>query len=242
MSIGQFGNSMASLVYGSHLNANSDDFSANNWDGGDVNISYDKPSAIIGSGGALFNGVDSRILLNTNLENWICKGSYTVATLISLPAAAPSTQPIWARGVVARYDIDDKVYYYHGTGLIVNANDVTFYRNIGMTTQTSFTLPYAFESSKRYLVGVTYSKLTGYCQIFVYPLYAGKARAFGTSDMGKPNVWIWATYDQGLNIGANCRNTGNQYSTCTFNEFLIFSSVKPLSWFVDYAAYLRGFK
>ncbi len=235
MYIGQFGNSLKNLVYGAHLNANSNDFSGNSYNGTDSNISYDAESGIIGGAGAKFNGSSSKITMYTALNSYIMEGSYSVAALVRLPDSAPSTQPIFARGIVSVSGS------YYGTGLIIYSNEVQFVRNVGNANQYKATAPFEFESSKRYLVGATVNKATSTAYVYVYPL-ENKARGIGSGVIAPISVATHASYDQGLNIGANLRNTSNQYASFTLNEFLVFGVILTNKWFIDYAAFLRGFR
>lgn len=236
MHIGQFGNSLKNLVCGLHMNADAEDFSANNWDGSASNVSYDAESGIIGGAGALFNGSNSKIRLSANLDTYIISGSYSVAVLVKLPASAPSTQPIFARGIVGTTGPS-----YYGTGLIIYADNVQFTRNTGGSTSYTITAPFTFESSKRYLVGVTVNKAGSTATIYIFPLES-KARGIGSGTIAPVSVGIHASYDQGLNFGANLRNVSNQYASFSANEFLVFSTILTQKWFIDYAAFLRGFK
>lgn len=241
MSLGQLGPGMGDLVFGSHFNANANDFSGNGYHGTSAYVSYDAPSGILGPG-AKMNGSSSRII-SSSLSGWILDSSYSVAVLVALPASAPTTQPIFGRCWCSVYDEDWGATRHYGTALMIYADNLRFQRNDGNTTQRYFSIPFAFESSKRYLIGLTYSKLSpGIACLYVIPLFPGKARGYGTSVLTNLNVATEYYHEQGLNIGANLRNSSNQYGTATFNEFLLFNTVKPMSWFMNYAALLRGFK
>lgn len=236
MYIGQFGNSLKNLVCGLHMNADAEDFSTNNWDGSASDVSYDAESGIIGGAGVLFNGSSSKIALSANLNAYVLNGSYSVAVLVKLPDSAPATQPIFARGIVSTVGPT-----YYGTGLIINSNNVQFTRNVGSSSAFIVTAPFEFESSKRYLIGVTVNKGASTATIYIFPLES-KARGIGSGSIAPVSVGIHASYDQGLNFGANLRNTSNQYASFSANEFLVFSTILTQKWFIDYAAFLRGFR
>ena len=235
MSIGQFG-AMGGLIAGYHLNANANDFSGNAWHGTGANITYDPATGVLGPG-ALFNGSSSKITLPTNLYTPIANANFSVATIVTLPASAPGTQPIFGRGLVQISG------YYYGYVFQLAANSLSYVRNDGGEISYSVSASFAFESSKRYLLGVTYNHTsTGVATIYCIPLFSGKAKGIGSATLSTVNVVISGPNDQGLNIGANLRNTSNQYSSLTFNEFLVFNNILPLKWYVDYAAFVRGFK
>lgn len=235
MSIGQFGR-MGGLIAGYHLNANANDFCANAWNGTPTNVTFDPATGILGPG-ALFNGSSSKIVLPANLWTHMQDANFSIAVVVQLPASAPGTQPIFGRSLVQ----DSGIYY--GYCFTLGANSLTYTRNDGNDYTKSVNVNFAFESSKRYLIGLTYDHLsTGYSTIHCIPLFPGKVRASGTAALSKFDVVIRASNDQGLCIGANLRNTSNQYCSLTMNEFLVFEKILPLKWYVDYAAYLRGFK
>jgi len=236
MSIGKFG-TMGGLIAGYHLNANSNDFSGSGFHGTDANITYDPVTGVLGPG-ALFNGSSSKITLPANLWTPMSDANFSVATVVQLPASAPGTQPIFGRSQI---QISGPEYY--GYCFTLSANSFSYTRNDGNDTPYSVSASFAFESSKRYLIGLTYNHTsTGVAVIYCIPLFPGKVRAVGSATLSMVNVGIYAPNDQGLTIGANLRNTSNQYSSLTFNEFLVFNKVLPLKWYVDYAAFLRGFK
>lgn len=236
MSIGQFG-TMGGLIAGYHLNANANDFSGHAWHGTATNISYDPATGVLGPG-ALFNGSSSKIALPGNLWTPMQDANFSVATIVTLPASAPGTQPIFGR---CHIQISGPEYY--GYCFSLAANSIFYIRNDGNDYTRSVSAAFAFESSKRYLIGLTYDHITtGNASIYCIPLFSGKARAVGTATLSKVDVGISAPYDQGLNIGANLRNTANQYCSLTMNEFLVFNKILPLKWYVDYAAFVRGFK
>lgn len=235
MYLGQFGNALQHLVCGWHLNANSNDFSGHGYNGVDTDISY-VADGVIGGAGAHFNGSSSKININNAVNStYISQTSYSLAVLLKLPSSAPTTQPIFGRGLV-QYDGS-----YYGTALVLTSNQVQFTRNIGTSTSYTIYASYAFESSKRYLLGLTVNRPGATAKIYVYPLES-KGRAIGTGSFGAVNVSYTYSHDQGLNVGANLRNVSNQYSTLTMNEFLVFDNILPDSWFTEYAALLRGFR
>jgi len=242
MSLGQLGPGMGDLVFGSHFNSNVDDFSGHGYNATGIYTSYDAPSGILGPG-VKMNGSNSRIYCPNSVASVIRDSSYTVAVLVSLPAAAPSTQPIFGQCWCSVYDEDWGATRHYGTALMIYATSLYFQRNDGNTTQRYFSIPFEFESSKKYLIGLTVSEASpGIACLYVIPLFPGKAKGYGTSVIGNINVLVDAFHDQGLNIGANVRNASNQFGTHTLNEFLLFNTVKPMSWFMEYAALLRGFK
>jgi len=235
MYIGQFGNALQHLVCGWHLTANSNDFSGHAYNGVDTDVSY-IAAGVIGGAGAKFNGSSSKININNAVNStYISQSSYSVAVLIKLPISAPTTQPIFGRGLV---QYSGKFY---GTALLVLSNQVQFTRNIGTSSSYIITAPYTFESSKRYLIGLTVDRPAATAKIYVYPLES-KSRSIGSGSFAAVNVNYSYSYDQGLNVGANLRGISNQYSTLTMNEFLVFDNILPASWFIEYAALLRGFR
>jgi len=235
MSIGQFG-IMGGLVAAYHLNADANDFSGNARHGTGTDINYDPVTGILGPG-AKFNGSSSKVTLPAALWTLAANAELSIAVVIQLPASSPGIQPILARGQVQ--ESGD----YYGFCLGVNANSIYYQRGCGYSTLYSMSATMAFESSKRYLIGLTYAHTTtGYATLYCIPLFAGTKMSQGTADMWKGDVSISAPYDQGLNLGANLRNTANQYCGLTMNEFLLFNKILPMKWYVDYAAYLRGFK
>jgi hypothetical protein len=228
---------MGGLIAGYHLNANANDFSGNNWHGTGANITYDPATGVLGPG-ALFNGSSSKITLPANLWTPMTDANFSVATIVTLPASAPGTQPIFGRSLI---QISGPEYYGYCFGL--TGNSFYYTRNDGNEYTSSVSASFAFESSKRYLIGLTYNHTaTGNAYIYCIPLFPGKARVIGAATLSMVNVAIYAPNDQGLNIGANLRNASNQYSSLTFNEFLVFNKVLPTKWYIDYAAFLRGFK
>lgn len=234
MSIGQFG-PMGGLIMGWHLNANSNDFSGNALHGTDANITYDPATGILGPG-ALFNGSSSKIVIPAGMWTPISDANFSVAVVIKTPASAPGLQPLFGRSYV------QVSTNYYGYVFQLDANSLTYIRNDGSTSAKTVTTPFAFESSKRYLVGLVYEHATGTTSIYCIPLFAGKSKGMGTGTLTTVNVAINATYDQGLNLGANLRNTSNQYCSLTMNEFLVFNKLLPMKWYIDYGAFLRGFK
>lgn len=235
MYIGQFGNSLKNMVCGMHLTANSNDFSGNSYDGTDTDISYDAAAGIIGGAGAQFNGVSSKIKLNTYMDSaYISGGSYSFVVLVKYPSSAPATQPIFARGIVAVSGS------YYGTGLVLYSNQAQFVRHVGGSTGYTINAPFTFESDKRYLVGVTVNKSTSTATIYIYPLDGG-ARGIGSGTFAPVSVGYHTSYDQGLHLGANLRNVSNVYSSLSMSEMIIMSTILTNSWFTKRAAYLRGF-
>lgn len=235
MSIGQF-SAFYKLVCGLHLTADANDFSGHGYNGTPSNMTYVGDAGIIGGAGAQFNGSNSKIYMNNAVSTtYITRNSYSMAALVKLPSSAPSTQPIFARGIVL---VDG---YYYGTGLILYSNQAQFVRNIGASTNYAVSAPYTFESSKKYLIGLTVNKTSTVASIYIYPLES-KGRAIGSGMTPNAIVMYSSPYDQGMNIGANLRNTSNKYSSISMNEFLIVDAILPESWFSNYAALLRGFR
>lgn len=235
MSIGKFG-PMGGLIAGYHLNADANDFSGSGFHGTGVNITYDPVTGVLGPG-ALFNGSSSKITLPANLWTPMADANFSVAVVVQLPASAPGTQPIFGRCNV------NTGGSYYGYCFLLSSNSISYGRNDGNETPYSVSASFGFESSKRYLIGLTYDHITtGNASVYCIPLCSNKVRAVGTATLSKINVAIYAPNDQGLNIGANLRNISNQYSSLTMNEFLVFNKILPLKWYVDYAAFLRGFK
>lgn len=235
MSIGKFG-PMGGLKAGYHLNANANDFSGNGYHGTATDITYDPVTGILGPG-ALFDGDSSKIVLPSGLWGPMQDADFSVSVVVKLPASAPGTQPIFGRSL--RSDSGD----YYGYCFSLFSNSFSYIRNDGNTTQYSVSASFAFESSKRYLIGLTYNHYsTGVASIYCIPLFSGKVKGIGSATLSKNNVVVYAPGDQGLCIGANLRNSSNQYGSLTMNEFLVFNKILPLKWYVDYAAFLRGFK
>lgn len=235
MSIGKFG-PMGGLIAGFHLNANANDFSGNGYNGAATDIAYDPATGILGPG-AKFNGSSSKIVLPAGLWTPMQNANFSMAVVVQLPASAPGTQPIFGRSLIQQSGD------YYGYCFTLAANSLTYTRNDGNSTSYSVSASFAFESSKRYLIGLSYNHLsTGVASIFCIPLFPGKIKGIGSATLSKVDVAIYAPGDQGLCIGANLRNTSNQYSSLTMNEFLVFNKNLPLKWYIDYAAYLRGFK
>lgn len=234
MSIGQFG-AMGGLILGYHLNANVTDFSGSGYNGTATDISYDPATGILGPG-ALFNGSTSKVVLPGGMWTPIVDANFSVAVLVRLPASAPGTQPIFGRSqILVSGD-------YYGYSFVLSSNAVTYTRNDGNDYTKNVTCSFAFESSKAYLIGLTYNHASGAAVVYCIPLEAGKAKGMGSNTLTFNNCVIYAPADQGLTLGANLRNTQNQYSTLTINEFLVFNKILPLKWYIDYAAFLRGFK
>jgi hypothetical protein len=236
MSIGQFG-TMGGLIAAYHLNANANDFSGSAYHGTDTDITYDPVTGILGPG-AKFDGDSSKIVLPAGLWTPMANATFSIAVVVQLPASAPGTQPIFGRCNVS---LSGPVHY--GCSFVLSANSFAYVRNDGNDHAYTVSANFAFESSKRYLIGLTYDHITtGNAVIYCIPLFPGKVKGMGSATLSKVNVAITAPYDQGLNIGANLRNASNQYSSLTFNEFLVFNKILPLKWYVDYAAFIRGFK
>lgn len=235
MSIGKFG-TMGGLIAGYHLNANANDFSGSGYTGTPTSIEYDAATGILGPG-AKFNGSSSKIVLPSGLWNPMSNANFSVAALVQLPASVPGTQPIFGRSWVL---VDG---YYYGYCFYLAANSLAYYRNTGYINTYSVSASFEFESSKRYLIGLTYDHITsGNAYIYCYPLFSGRIRGAGAAYIGRTDVVIHYAHDQGLCMGANLRNVSNQYSSLTINEFLVFNKILPQKWYRDYAAYLRGFK
>ena len=235
MSIGQFG-TMGGLIAAYHLNANANDFSGSAYHGTDTDITYDPVTGILGPG-AKFDGDSSKIVLPAGLWTPMANATFSIAVVVQLPASAPGTQPIFGRSRVQISGGDQYGYVF-----ALSSNSIYYHRGCGYDTLYQVSATVAFESSKRYLLGLTYNHSTGYGTVYCVPLYAGLKLSQGTADIWMGDATIYAPNDQGLCVGANLRNTSNQYSTLTMNEFLVFNRILPLKWYVDYAAYLRGFK
>lgn len=228
MTIGQFRN-MNNLVYGYHLNANSNDMMGV-LNGTDYNMDYS--GGILGPA-AYFNGSNARIYLGVNPPNNLLANSTFSMSAIVRPATGFGTFPILSRGYV-------QSTYKYGLDWAITTSQMEFHRWQGTSTDYSLVSSYTFNENHVYLVGLTYNKTNGATVFYIYPLYPGEASKIASGTLGTVNVAFTASYDQYWNLGARLRNVSNLYGKGSMNECLMFSDIRTATWFQMYAGWLKG--
>ena len=230
MYLGQFF-AQQNLKGGYHLNANSNDFSGNGYNGTDANISY-SINGIIGGMGASFNGSTSKISLSSSLDTPLKTGSFTQIFTMLIPSSWTNKAFGICRGFVT-YTVN------YGIGVFITNTGITLNRWEGTSTNYNVSLSTTMSSGKKYIVCITYDKTSGTSIIYLFNLN-DKTLLKTLNTLGTGNVAFHASYDQGYNIGANLRNISNEYGHQIINEYIIFDEVKSETWLRRYIDILKG--
>lgn len=217
------------LVLGLHLNANSNDYSGNGYNGTDSNIVYTS-NGVIGGMGASFNGTSSKIALSSSLDTPLKTANFTQIFSFIMPDSG-SVFGI-CRGRVQTTN-------HYGIIIQINSTTLSVGRMEGTSTSYSHDFTYTFTSGKKYIVIWTYNKSNGASVLYVCNI-TDKTFSKSTATLGTGNVSYHASYDEGYNLGANLRNISNQYGKGIFNEYIVFSDIKTENWIRKYFMLVRG--
>ncbi len=228
MTIGQFRN-MNNLVYGYHLNADSNDLMGV-LNGTNYNMGYS--GGILGPA-AYFNGSNARIYLGVNPPNTLLANSTFSICAVVRPATGFGTYPILSRGYV-------QTTYRYGVDWAITTSQMELHRWQGTSTDYNLITAYTFSAEHVYLIGLTYNKSNGATVFYIYPLYPGEASKIASGSLGTGNAAFTATYDQHWNLGARLRNISAVYGKGYMNECLMFNDVRSPAWFKMYYAWLKG--